>query len=302
LLILAAGILLLAKGADFTVEGAEGLALKLGVSPMTIGLTVIAFGTSLPELVVSGEAFLSGIPDIGIGNIVGSCIANIGLIFAITILIRPRGEGISSPRRVELGCSLLMLIATVTYILLTLRGVLDLVSGLILLLVFVIILTLLWKNGNNCAFDPVEGRRYPIILTVGGLAMIMLGSHLLLTAAVDLAGIFNIPPYVVGFSMVAIGTSFPELVTSVVAALKKSPGISIGNLLGSNIFNLLLIPGLSSLVVKIPIPVQSGSLVLLGFSLAVIPPLLISERMGKIWASLLICAYLVYIAALFATA
>ncbi|HOP67037.1 MAG TPA: sodium:calcium antiporter [Methanoregulaceae archaeon] len=298
--ILAAGIVLLAKGADYTVDGAEGLALKLGISPMTIGLTVIAFGTSLPELVVSGEAFFSGFSEIGIGNIVGSCIANIGLVFALTVLIRP--NLIIKERGPELRYSMLMLLATLTYILLAARGILDLASGLVFLAVFGIVLASFWRSGYDEDCPQGKTGNYPLLLTIAGLAMIIIGSHLLLTAAVELAGMFGIPPFVIGFTMVAVGTSFPELVTSIVAGLKGSPGISIGNLLGSNIFNLLFIPGVCSLFVPIPIPLASGSLVLLAFSLAVIPPLLMDEKKGRIWAAALIIAYLAYMAVLLGTA
>jgi cation:H+ antiporter len=267
---------------------------------MTIGLTVIAFGTSLPEFVVSGESFFSGFPEIGIGNIVGSCIANIGLVFALAIVIRPELI-IKSQRGAELRYSMLMLLATVTFIILATRKTLDLGSGLVFLAVFGISLVFFWKTGYDENYVPGEVKSYPFLLTVAGLAMVIIGSHLLLTAAVELAGMFGIPPLVVGLSMVAVGTSLPELVTSIIAGLKGCPGISIGNLLGSNIFNLLFIPGICSLFVPISIPSASGLPVLLGFSLAVIPPLLLDRKIGRIWAAALLFAYLAYIVILFGT-
>ena len=267
---------------------------------MTIGLTVIAFGTSLPEFVVSGEAFFSGFPEIGIGNIVGSCIANIGLVFALAVLIRPELV-IKQQRASELRYSMLMLLATVTFILLATRKTLDLASGLIFLAVFGVILVFFWRSGYDEDYVPAKTKGYPVLLTVAGLAMVIIGSHLLLTAAVELAGLFGIPPLVVGLSMVAVGTSFPELVTSIVAGLKGCPGISIGNLLGSNIFNLLFIPGICSLFVPISIPAASGLPLLLGFSLCVIPPLLLDRKMGRLWAVALLFAYLAYIVILFKT-
>lgn len=300
-ILLVAGILLMAKGANYTVDGAEGLALKHGVSPMTIGLTVIAFGTSLPELLVSGEAFFSGYPEIGIGNIIGSCIANIGLIFALTVIMQPRVVS-GAVRGPEMRYCMLMLLATVTYIILGTRGILDLASGLVFLAVFGMTLLFFWKSGFDEEYVPGKERAYPLLLTVAGLAMVMVGSHLLLTAAVEIAGMFNIPTFIIGFSMVAVGTSLPELVTSVVAGMKGSPGISIGNLLGSNIFNLILIPGICSLFVKIPIPTQSGILVLVAFSLAVLPPLLLNNRGARAWSALLLASYLGYIAFLLGTA
>jgi len=265
---------------------------------MVIGLTVIAFGTSLPELVVSGEAFFSGFPEIGIGNIVGSCIANIGLVFALAVLIRPRMI-IKAPRGSELRYCMLMLIATITYVLLAIRGTLDLASGLISLVVFGILLVFFWKSGYDEEYSPGKVRTYPLLLTVTGLAMVIIGSHLLLNAAVELAGMFGIPPFLIGFTMVAIGTSFPELVTSIMAGLKGCPGISIGNLLGSNIFNLLFVPGVCSLFVPIPVPYNSWFPILLAFSLAVIPPLLLDEKKGRLWAGILLVAYLIYIVFLF---
>ncbi len=299
LLLFAAGLVLLLKGADMTVAGARGLASRFKVSPTFIGLTVIAFGTSLPELVVTTEAFQAGSFDLGMGNIIGSNIANIALVLGLYAFLQPGGEGMHTPRQKFLVHTFLMLCATAVFLLLSFRGVYDILSGIIMLALFGGTILLLWRSGN-IVDDPEHAHsRYPFFFTLAGLAAVIIGAHLLITGAVEIAIIFAIPPVVIGLSMVAVGTSLPELATSIVAAYKNSPGIAVGNILGSNIFNLLLVLGLNALFVPIPSPDFRTISLLALFTAAILPLFARSRTVTKIWGALLVCGYLVYILSLY---
>jgi cation:H+ antiporter len=296
---LAAGALLLFKGADFFVDGAEGIALHYNVSPTTIGLTVVAFGTSLPEFLVSLEATLTGNPSIAIGNVVGSNIANIGLILGLSAAFAPaiiRG----SPSLAELHrTTILMIIGTFLYALLSLRGFFDYISGVILLTTFVGVLVLLWRGRTLVELRERPRGRQPFLITVVGLGMVFLGANLLLIGAEEIATQFGIPSVVIGLSLVAIGTSLPELATSLVAILKGSHGITIGNILGSNIFNLLFILGSASLAGTIPSPPSANTLVLIGFSLALLPFLFRHSKFIRMWGAGLFILYVIYLVAVY---
>ena len=295
LILFAAGLFLLVAGADGAVRGAETLAFRMGVSPGTIGLTVIAFGTSLPELTVTTEAVLTGNPEIGLANIVGSNIANIGLILALCVIISPSLATARELRPRFLKDSLLMLAATLLYAVLSLRGVLDWMSGILFLLLFAGILLFIRKNSreNNASRPAVI--RYPVLWTGIGLLAVLIGSHLLITAAIDMAEIFHIPPYVIGISLIAVGTSLPELATSVVAAVRNSPAISVGNIVGSNIFNLLFILGMNSCFSTVPVPASTDTLVMTGFAAGIFGFYYGGRVQTRLWAIGMLVAYGIFI-------
>ncbi len=293
------GILLLFKGADFFVKGGEGLAERSGLSHTTIGLTVIAFGTSLPELFVSLEAFLFGNPSIGLGNIIGSNIANIGLILALCMVLQPGMIHSSSVRSGLEKDILLMLFATVIFAIPAWLGQLDLVSGIFFLLAFSLILRRFLKTRPLEPVPEVPRKGNAYLWTILGLAGVILGAHLLLTGAVELATFFQIPPIVIGLSMVAVGTSLPEFATSLVAIYRGNIGISIGNIIGSNIFNLLFVLGIGSLVTTIAIDGLFDTLVLLAFSVGTVPFLLSSRNLLRWWGGALLVGYTVYIAVIY---
>ncbi len=299
LILFVIGLALLLKGASVAVRGAEGLALRLGVAPATIGLTVIAFGTSLPELVVTTEAFARGNSGIGFGNIVGSNIANIGLILGLIALFQPATCCTTPSRSSLIRTSLMVLGATAVFVLFSLRGMLDTLSGIVFLGIFFAIFLSLWRSGPAPVPLLPEPSPYPLLLTGAGLAAVIIGAHLLLTGAVEIALAFGISPLVIGLSMVAIGTSLPELATSMVAAMKKSPGIAMGNILGSNIFNLLFVGGINSLGATILVPDPAILAVLCLFSLGLVP--LLSGRPGitRIAGGVLLSGYILYITLLF---
>jgi len=299
LLFFGAGLVLLLKGADMTVDGARGLASRIGVSATFIGLTVIAFGTSLPELVVTSEAFREGNFGIGMGDIIGSNIANIALILGLYYLLQPGAERVQPPRQKFLLYTLLMLLATGVFILLAARGTYDILSGIVLLALFTAVLVILWRAGSIPEHCPPQHSRYPLIFTITGLAAVIIGAHLLLTGAVEIAQLFSIPSVVIGLSMIAVGTSLPELATTIVAAYRKSPGIAVGNILGSNIFNILFILGLNVLFIPVPSPDIASVAFLLIFSLAILPLFSGKRIITRIWGAMLVCGYLAYILSLY---
>ncbi|WOF16849.1 calcium/sodium antiporter [Methanoplanus sp. FWC-SCC4] len=293
------GLVLLVKGADYFVEGGGGLASRYGVSPTTIGITVIAFGTSLPEFVVSINAVATGNQGIALGNILGSNIANIALVLALCALIKPVMFSGKLSRGNVLTEMVLMLFATAVFSILALRGTLDILAGIVFLIFFSAILIYLWKSGavNN---EKIESHgKADYIFIAGGLLGVTIGSQFLLNSAVSIATFLGIPAFVIGMSMVAIGTSLPELATSLVAILKDQGGISVGNILGSNIFNLLLVLGTGALIRPLEIPGITDVLIMAGFSVAAIALFYKSKKGTRFFAAMLLAAYFAYMGYLF---
>ncbi len=295
------GLILLLKGAEVAVSGAEGLAFRMGVSATTIGLTVVAFGTSLPEFFVTTEAFCTGTYEIGLANITGSNIANIGLILALCVLINPTLTASRHLRPRFLKDSLLMLAATILYAVLSLRGVIDWITGLAFLVLFFGILFFIRKNRHDDMTDPPAETKHPLVKTVLGLGAVILGSHLLLTSAVEIAAILSIPEYVIGLSLVAVGTSLPELATSLIAAIKNSPAISVGNIVGSNIFNILFILGINSLFTTVPVTEYADTLVMTGFATGIFGLYFGSRMQTRAWALVLLVSYALFMGMIFGT-
>lgn len=260
LLILSVGLVLLVKGADFFVGGACALAARLGVAQLVIGLTVVAMGTSLPEAAVSISAVIKGNADITIGNVVGSNILNILIILGLSALITPLAVE-KSTITIELpfltGVSILLLLQG-------LDGTIGLADGIVQILLFILYLTyLFWSakksNGQNSEPNTEPNEEVPaerksqaiwkiLLLCVLGLAMTVAGSNLAVDAACGIAKKLGMSERFIGLTIVALGTSLPELVTSVTAARKGEADIAIGNIVGSNIFNILFVVGISALV------------------------------------------------------
>jgi len=247
LLVFILGVLLLYKGADFLVDGASKTAVRLGVSSLIVALTVVAYGTSLPEFAVSFFASLKGHTDLSVGNIVGSCVANILLILGISALIKP----IKVIKTVVIREAPIMILSSFLLLLLSFGYVLNRIDGIILLLCFAAyIMFLLWtakktKNNYDIKSSPMWKN---IILIVVGLACIIIGARFLVDSSVFFAKTFGISEAIIALSIVAVGTSLPELAVSGLAAWKDESDIAIGNIIGSNIFNILLILGVCSTV------------------------------------------------------
>lgn len=265
LVALIAGFGLLVWGADRFVVGAAGTARNLGVSPLLIGLTIVGFGTSAPEILVSAVAALQGNPGLAIGNAIGSNITNTGLILGITALIVPLSV---HSRIVRRELPVLIGISVVAYLLLS-DGTLGFVDGCILLLGLAGVLGYITYEGLNArvgtdAMADEYAAEIPTDLSLGrsllwlliGLVVLVASSRLLVWAAVGIAEQFGVSDLVIGLTIVAIGTSLPELAASIASALKNEPDIAIGNVVGSNMFNLLAVMGLPGLISPGPIDAQ----------------------------------------------
>lgn len=252
--LLALGFVLLGKGADWFVEGAAGIAAKFGIPQLVIGLTIVAMGTSAPEAAVSIAASLKGSADITIGNVVGSNIMNILVILGCASVITPLLLA-RSTARIEIP----YVIAITALLFWQGRdGVISFGDGLVLCVGFVIYLAYLYRMAVNSA--PTEEERAEeemslgkcIVWTLGGLAVIIVGSNVTVNAATAIAVFMGLSERIIGLTIVALGTSLPELFTSVTAARKGNADIAIGNIVGSNIFNILFVVALSALIVDIP--------------------------------------------------
>lgn len=272
LLLFAAGLLLLVVGAEALVRGASRLAAAAGITPLVIGLTVVAFGTSTPEMAVSVMAAYGGQAgaDIAIGNVVGSNICNVLLILGLSAVITPlvvsqRLIRIDVP--IMIGISFLVLFLALDGMISRVNG-LFLFAGIIVYTIFAIIQGRRESAEMQAEYvqeygEPARGRTAivsNIVFIVAGLAMLVLGSHWLVEGALAMARAFGVSDLVIGLTIVAIGTSLPEIATSVIASIKGERDIAVGNIIGSNIFNILAVLGLASIVAPDGIHVSTAAL------------------------------------------
>ena len=252
ILLLALGFTMLIKGADWFVDGASGIATKFGIPQLVIGLTIVAMGTSAPEAAVSISAAIGGSADITIGNIVGSNILNIFIILGISAVITTLAVA-SSTIKYETP---FMILVTILLLVLGLDKTIGLIDGIILIAAFIAYLTYLFIMAKNNKEEQPEAKQMAIwkaiLLTIIGLALIILGSNVTVDAATAIAKAFGVSERFIGLTIVALGTSLPELFTSVSAARKHNADIAIGNIVGSNIFNILFVVGISSVIVPVP--------------------------------------------------
>ncbi|MGL4936961.1 calcium/sodium antiporter [Shewanella sp.] len=301
------GFLILTLGAEALVRGATTIALRLGITPLVIGLTIVAFGTSAPELAVSVKAALAGNSGIALGNIVGSNIVNIGFILGLTALIRPIEVKSEMVKR-DIP---IMIFTSVLCWGLILDGELSLLDGSIfiaLLLAYVAFSYYSATHTSDAAGEVVEeGPKSPwlsLLFIMVGVGMLVGGGVLFVNGAVDLAKVFGVSEVVIGLTIVAIGTSMPELVTSVLAALKGQSDIAIGNIVGSNIFNILGILGIAS--VLYPVSGQGFQpldfIVMLAFAVVILPFAWSKLRIGRREGAILILSYLAYLSYLISNA
>ena len=261
LLLLVAGFVMLVKGADLFVDGASGIATKFGIPQLVIGLTIVAMGTSAPEAAVSITAAFGGSADITIGNIVGSNILNILIILGISALVYPLAIQ-KSTLIVDIP---VVLLATVVLYLLGFDGNISRIDAVIMLVIFAAYLSYLFigakkeaslQKAENTGTEENAAKEISLlkasIFTVIGLALIIGGSNFVVNSATAIAKALGLSQRFIGLTIVALGTSLPELFTSVTAALKKNSDIAIGNIVGSNIFNILFIVGLSGVIIPVP--------------------------------------------------
>jgi cation:H+ antiporter len=305
---LIAGLVLLVAGAEVLVRGAAKLAAQFGIPPLIIGLTVVAFGTSAPETAVSVQAALDGSGDLAIGNVVGSNIFNVLFILGVTALIAPMivsRQLIRLDVPIMIGASLLTFGLAWDGTLSKLDGAI-LFSGIIAYTAFLIISSRKDKGSADDEFanefglnEPVKPHAWIInsALIVAGLVLLVTGSNLLVESAVTMARALGISELVIGLTVVAAGTSLPELATSVLAAIKGERDIAVGNIVGSNIFNLLCVLGLASLVSPQAITVAANALafdfpVMIAVAVACLPIFFAGYRINR-WEGLLFIAYYV---------
>ena len=306
ILILILGFLLLIKGADFFVDGSSSIAKKFKIPPMVIGLTLVAFGTSAPELAVSIDAALALSNGLVFGNVIGSNIANTLLILGLSAAITP----ISISKKTIFKEMPFLIVSTIAMAVMAMdklidnsRNLLSRVDGMILLLLFVIyFFSMIEMIVNNKEKDSEEVESMPLlkssVLTVFGLIAIVMGADLTVTSAVSIAALFGLSETLIGLTVVAVGTSLPELITSVVAAKKGENDIAIGNIIGSNVFNILLVLGVSASIN--PIIISSRNYIdLVILIIATVTTMLImftGSKISKWEGKLMYLAYFGYIA------
>jgi len=306
---LVGGLIVLIIAGEFLVRGAVGIALKFKVSPLVIGMTIVSFGTSAPELLVSIRAALAGHPELAIGNVLGSNIANIALVLGISTMILP----ITIKRTTKVLDWPIMMLATVVFYLFALNSNMDwwegviYVSGLIVFNVY-----LFWKSmkENRMISEAADGEdeevegvsndqklSKSILLIVAGGVGLAFGAKWLTDGAVIIAGNFGVTDRVIAVTVVAFGTSVPELITSIMAAIKKETDISVGNLIGSNIFNLMAVLGITSIIKEIPISLESMTndiYWVFGISFLLFP-LMLKNRISRFSGFILFSSYCLYI-------
>jgi cation:H+ antiporter len=305
------GLVLLTVGGESLVRGALAAAKRIGVSPLLAGLVIVGFGTSAPELVVSLQAAITGQADIAVGNVVGSNIANILLILGISAMIMPLVTHIQCLRR----DGLTMLAATLIFMGLASFGGLGRIEGIVMLLCLAGYLVWAYRTEredspeaqlHKAEADEIElvpmSITMTILATVGGLAMLIFGANRFLLGAVGLGEVLGVPEAIIGLTVVAVGTSLPEMAVSIIAAIRKHADVAVGNIVGSNIFNLLCILGISSTIT--PLPLQGRLLhidqfVMLGAAVVLLLFLYIGLRLSRLKGAALLAGYVVYIAAMF---
>lgn len=302
------GAALLYLGGEVLVKNATRLARAMGVSPLTVGLTVVAFCTSSPELATTLAAALEGSPNTALGNVIGSNSANLGLILGLTALLYPLRTRVRFLRRevpFMVGTGVLLLLLVVS-------DMLGRLSGALLLSLLGLYLLVLLQSGNRAeAEDEPSGeeneagavKTWRALAGVAlGIGLLVGGAHALIEGAVSLAHAFDVPERVIGLTLVALGGSLPELAGSLVAAFKREGDLILGNLIGSNVFNILFVLGVTIAARPLTVSMEAflpDLLVMLGLSLLILLFLLTGHRLGRREALILFGAYAAYVVLLF---
>jgi cation:H+ antiporter len=310
ILLVAGGLVLLGVGGELLVRGAVGMAARLGISPLLAGLTIVGFGTSTPELATSVQAAMAGSPGIAIGNVVGSNIANILFILGLSAVILPLSVNPASFKRdsIALGGSALLATGAV------LLGVIGPLPGVVLLAALTGYLW--WAYKSESASHDAEAVRHeheaedrpvppdtgPVVLAgliVAGLAAAIFGAGWLVDGAIVLASAAGVSQSVIGLTVVAVGTSLPELIACIVAVIRKHEDVALGNVVGSNIYNLCGILGLTALIHPIEVPAEIAAFdiwVMLGVTALLIVQLRSGWRLTRIEGAILVALYAAYTA------
>jgi len=298
---IAASLALLYFGAEGLVRGSASLALRLGLTPLVVGLTVVAMGTSMPEVMVSVKAALAGRGDLAVGNVLGSNLFNIGVILGLTALIFPMKVQF---QLIKLDAPIMVGVCLLAPLLL-MNGEVGRVEGVMLLAgICVYVAGNVWLARRSASREvqeefqesmpkPTGSMAFDILFILGGLAVLALGARLLTDNSVAVARVFGVSEAVIGLTIVAAGTSVPELAASVVAALKKEPDIALGNVIGSNIFNILAILGAGAVVAPLSAPAISAVDIwaMVGVSALLLPILWTGLRVSRGEGVLLLACY-----------
>lgn len=310
------GLAILIAGGEFLVKGAIGIAAKAKLSTLVIGMTVVSFGTSAPELLVSLKAAYMDIPEIAIGNVIGSNIANIALVLGLTVIIFPMPV---SRNTIKFDWPMMM-ISGLLFFVFALNFVIDRWEGILMFLVLVGFITFLITNSrrkNNTNKEQIEDipeksesvlvdekKKFlmSILWVALGLVGLYFGARWLIHGAKNLGEDMGLSKHVIAITIVAFGTSVPELVTSVVAAYRKQMDISVGNLIGSNVFNVLAVIGITAMVSPISVGKEVvfwDMIWMLAIFVALLPMILIKRKVGRISGAILLLTYFIYIYLLF---
>jgi cation:H+ antiporter len=306
---LLAGFILLFFGGDWLVEGGVALARRFRISPLVIGMTIVAFGTSAPELLVSLISAIKGSAGIAIGNVVGSNIANIGLILGLTALICP----IETDNSKVIRHGSIMIAASLLLMVFALKSGITRIEGLTLIAGLILFTTISVRKGRTqpqeADIDSQEGKSMTVLAAIGlivlSCAMLAFGADILVDGATTIASAIGVSDKVIGLTIVALGTSLPELAASVAAAFKKQMDISIGNIIGSNIFNILCVLGVSTSIKPISLEFRDYAndfIWMLGFSVFIIIFTTMRKKKGRLGRTagiLFLLAYAVYAWSLF---
>jgi cation:H+ antiporter len=306
-LLLLVGLIVLVGGGEFLVKGASSLALRMQLSPLVVGLTIVAFGTSAPELFISVQSALQGSPDLAMGNVVGSNICNLALVLGLTAMIFPvpvQKDSLQIDWPMTMGSSILL------FLLVQDQEISFLEGGLfvILLSVYTIFIIVKSRRENKAGQEFLEEADLPaqpsnnvwkdVIFIVLGTLALAFGSDWFVDGAKELAINFGVSERVIGITVLALGTSLPELVTATVAAFRKATDIAVGNLMGSNIFNILSILGITSIIqpIAVSIPIIKEDMVwMLAITLLILPMMLIKRKITRPEGLLLLMVYVYYI-------
>lgn len=303
------GFVYLVLGGDMLVRGALGLSHRTAISPVIVGLTVVAFGTSAPELVISVYATATGFAGVALGNVVGSNIANVLLVLGIPAMIRP----IVGDAAALVKHSLFMALVSIALVAMTWNGVLSRIEGAILFGALVAVLWFVYRWGielpgvetpdDEEQYERVLGMpsKVPVALMFIGLGVVMLpvGADLTVEGATAIARSLDIPEIVIGSTVIALGTSLPELTTTVIAAFHRSSDIALGNVIGSNVFNILMVGGISAMVAPLPVPADFAAFdlwVMLSSTVLLCVFIYLHRPIGRLSGALLFAGYVGYVA------
>ena len=302
-LLIIGGLVLLIFGGNWLLKSAVSLSLKLKISKVVVGMTVVSFATSAPELIVSINAALNNSSDLALGNVIGSNIANLGLVLGVTLLL---GSMNVSKNFYRVDWPVMMIASILLLLFLTNDKVIVQYEGILLftfLVVFIIYLLKTQKNNNidELEYDiPLSGIKTTFYLVMGGLGL-WGGSELLIKGATAMALDFGVTERVIGVTIVSVGTSVPELAASIIAVIKKEKAISLGNLIGSNIFNILAVIGITSIITPISLSdnrlLTSDVFWMLGISLITLPMVLLPTKYRLNWKNglVLLISYCTFI-------